>query len=302
MENNIKLPEINITLLIIFHKNFEKVTFFLHMLNIIKKCEGNIPVIFAFDADVSEYIRNKIETEGFVFYKNENNIGKLHTIMNCTELIKTDYFKIIDYDDSLFIPGFKDLISEINNINDIALIKHNGLKLLKPKNIFLKKRYFRQTTIMKEIHWQKKHATDLHYRQQTNFDTIFPTKIINDLKKYQLTRQEFHNDVLLSNAVKGLGFDIKYIFSEFYIQFHEHGQTGTLNEKRAESTLELYKNYLKIKEKNDFFNIKRTMSNYSSHVFFIKRFTYHYLKKTNPKKGLELYNKTIEVLNKLWKN
>ncbi len=115
-------------------------------------------------------------------------------------------------------------------------------------------------------------------------------------------RQDFHNDVLLSNSCILMGNLIKHLDLGFYIQFHGKGQTANLNIKRAENILDLYKAYKILLENLSINNFDKIFdSSYWRHDVFIKRFTSYYLDGTPYElEGKNIYNETIRVLDELF--
>ncbi len=298
LENNKSNHKLKIrdklTLIITIHSQFESIPFFLELL---ENCSNEI--IFAFDnPKVSEKWIQQIESKGFKYYINKQNTGKLNLIFNVSEFVYTEYFKIIDQDDSISIKHLKRINSKINEISGPLIIKHKAFKVKESNALF------KQSLDRKTIKEQVVNSDDVFYNQQTNCDTIYHTKTIREFKKgkHNLTRQDFHNDVLISNYLVGLGLDLKIISDGFYIQFHEMGQTSKINVKRAECILELYENYKYLQSNLVNFDIKRLMNGEKkNHIRFIKRFTIDYLKGIDEIKGDELNNKTNAILEELWK-
>lgn len=287
-----KRNESNITLVITIHSDILVVDFFLELL---KNSHNNI--IFAFDnPNISEQWRNKIEDAGFNFFVNKENTGKLRLLLNSSKKIKTKYFKIIDQDDSLSLEKLAIVNERVNKIRKDYLIKHKAFKVKSDS------RYFYQSLDAKIINKQIEESIDVFYNQQTNCDTIYPTKLLKKLSKYKkiLHRQDFHNDVLLSNYMIAVGTNLYELDEGFYIQFHENGQTNKINHKRSVCIFELYDNYLKLSKKIKAFDIKKTTGKQiQSHLNFIKRFTLDY--PSNAKENEIIYNKTKNILEDLWK-
>lgn len=284
-----------LSLLITIHSDFEAVEYFISLL---KKTENK--VIFAFDtANVPSKSIKLIEENGYCYFINESNTGKFNLILNSLKKINTKFFKIVDQDDSISLKHLSKFNKMINKINVECIIKHRAFKIV--GNGEIQKR----TLDSKFIKRQVKNSVDVNYKQQTNCDTIYHTKTIKKLKesKLNITRQDFHNDVLLSNFVVGLGIELIKLDEGFYIQFHEKGQTSKLNIKRSECVKELYHHYeLMTDEFKDFNIINMKDGKIQSHINFIKRFTKDYLSEVNQSLGDELYNDTMEILERLWRN
>ncbi len=283
-----------LTLLITMHSQFESIDFFIKLL---ENCDNE--VIFAFDnPKIPKKWIDLIKSKGMKYFINEENTGKLNLVFNVSHLINTEYFKIIDQDDSISVPHLRKFNKKINKVSGPVLIKHKAFKVKESNPLFI------QTIDEKIIKKQVSESEDVFYNQQTNCDTIYHTETIKSIRegKMNLSRQDFHNDVLLSNFLIGLGLELKIINKGFYIQFHEMGQTSKLNIKRSECILELYKNYKYLQDNIKEFNITRLMnSEKRNHIRFINRFTNTYLEFTDKNLGKELYENTIEILEDLWR-
>lgn len=250
------MPVNQLTFLIVIHSNFEGIDMFIKML---MGLNNKADILFSFDCEKEkikeEYIQI-IEKNGFDVFINGSNTGKLKLIINSVEKIKTPYFKIVDQDDEIYIKEIDDCNAELLRIKEPSLVKHRGAKVYE-KNV--KKNKFQMSDKIEDIEYHISKSKSLCLAQQTNFDTIFPTETVGKLKKINITRQEFHNDVFLSNFVLGMTNNFKKIKSLVYVQFHACGQTSKFNIKRAESIIELYDNYSNIKNEYQEFNFKRLM-------------------------------------------
>lgn len=282
-----------LTLLITIHNDFDAVDFFI---NLLKKTKNK--VVFAFDTNkINKKIISKIEENGYDFFINKENTGKFNLILNSIDKVNTRFFKIIDQDDSISMRHLSKFNNKLNSINKECIIKHKAFKVTKESNATTR------SIDKKVIKKQVKKSIDVQYKQQTNCDTVYFTDTIRKLKetKLKITRQDFHNDVLLSNFVVGLGINLIKIDEGFYIQFHEKGQTSKLNIKRSECIKELYLNYKLFTKHFEDFNIKNMKDGkIQSHINFIKRFTLDYLSGVDPSLGEKLYTDTIEILEELW--
>lgn len=278
-----------ITFLIVIHNQFDAIDFFTSYL----KSESNhYDVLFAFDMKESDLPLDKraILDEGkFKLYFNDDNIGKFNTVVNASHSIETPFFKIVDQDDSLDISSIFKLNSELLLIDETSLVKHKASKVFKGSDDI-----FKQSLDLNVVKEQIRIGKDVHWAQQVNCDTIYPTKVIREIKEINLSRQEFHNDVLLSNYVVGMNHKLEKIESKFYIHLHNAGQTSSLNPKRAECVVELYENYLKIKEAKPDFDFSNLMLGMKiSHIFFSKSFTKWYLRDD---RGKALYAESKKLI------
>lgn len=283
-----------LTLMITIHSDFDAIEYYIELLRGIKN-----NILFAFDnPDVPKSKLKLIENEGHSYFVNKTNTGKVKLVLNSINLVKTEYFKIIDQDDSISVPELQKFNKAINKVSGPLIIKHKAFKISN------KQKNYRRSLDPKIIKEQVKHSEDVFYNQQTNCDTIYHTKTlekINELK-IKLTRQNFHNDVLISNYMVGSGLELKVINKGFYIQFHEMGQTSTVNIERSECILELYENYKLLTKKIDGFNIGRTMrKELIGHRRFIDRFTNKYLAEIDKERGEALFKKTMNIVEEIWK-
>lgn len=280
----------SLTLVITIHSNMDSINFFLDILKGVKN-----KVFFSFDnPDVPQHLIKLIYESGYDFFINKKNTGKLKLILKSSKYIDTRFVKIIDQDDSISVDDLNKLNKKINLINYDCLIKHKAFKILSSSD------YFFQTTDKTIISKQIKESEDIFYNQQTNCDTIYPTKFLIKLAKFEnkLNRQDFHNDVLISNFMIAMGLKLEILEEGFYIQFHENGQTNQINHKRSVCIYELYDNYNILRKRNKDFDIKRTTGKkIESHLNFIKRFTLNY--NSDPKKNEIIYKKTKKLLEKM---
>lgn len=285
-----------LTLIIIIHSQFESVEFF-HNLIKTNNFDKN-KILFAFDSKIDEipmFIMNIIEKNKYDFFCLNKNIGKLNLVIKASEKIQTRFFKIIDQDDSIYFPNFELLERKISNIKEDILIRHKATKI-NSKNNKLFNQSLDKNIILKQI----KSGYSPQFVQGTNCDVIYPTKIIRMMLNLELTRQEFHNDILLSNFVYGITKKSMKINVKFYIQFHKKGQTRKISIERSNCIPELYKNYEKISKHFKDFDFKKIMSNsYLLHTIYIKNFTTWYLKKEYSKTGKNNYIKSKEILYRL---
>lgn len=281
----------SLTLIITIHSNMNSVNFFLDILKDVKNS-----VLFAFDnPEVPQHFIQLINEQGHNFFINNKNTGKLKLILKSSKYIDTRFVKIIDQDDSISVDDLKKLNKKINLIDYDCLIKHKAFK------IFSNSDYFFQTTDKRIISKQINESEDIFYNQQTNCDTIYPTRFLIKLAKFmnKLNRQDFHNDVLISNFMIAMGLKLEILDEGFYIQFHENGQTNQINHKRSVCIYELYDNYNILRKRNKDFDIKRTTGQrLESHLNFIKRFTLNYNSDQN--KNRVIYKKTKSLLEKMW--
>lgn len=290
LNNNINNKN-KLTLLIVMHNGFERISFFLDLLKNSKN-----DMIFVFDNPISEVYNNLLKSRGIRFYINDKNGGKINAILNSVKYIGTSYFKIIDQDDSISLLHLSKLNKEINKLNGNYLIKHKAFKLDRESNLNFQT--LNKSIIKKQISMSK----DVKYSVQTNCDTIYSTSTIAKISQLKnlIYRQEFHNDILLSNLALALGDKLKRVKNGFYIQFHEHGQTSSFNIERLRCVEELYKNYEIIMDNSNNFEFKKMYNNnnnINNHLNFIKRFTIDYLDDSN--ESIDVYNRSINILNKL---
>lgn len=245
-----------LTLIIMFHNDLSKVDFFSDLL---KGSTDDVDVVFNFDGNrnlIDKNIVKKLELFGFSVNVNKTNLGKLMSIIKCSQTINTNFIKIVDSDDSIYLNELKRLNNELSKIDPDTLVRHSGCKIYlnnKTKGIF--DSINDPLIIDKQIKYSKSPI----FPQQTNYDTIYPTKIVKLLSFVNISRQEFHNDILLSNFVLGMTNKITNIKSKIYIQFHSKGQTSNYDIRRALCIKELYENYLKIKETYPIFNFRILM-------------------------------------------
>lgn len=289
-----------LTLVIVIHNHFDAVDFYNELLIKNRSNMKGIEVLFIFDcqrADIRSEAIDILEKNNYRYHVNEKNIGKLKTIYTNIKKINTPYFKIIDQDDSLYLENIQDLINKISDLPDDLIIKHKALKVYDDnKGIFL------QSLDDDIIKQQLANSRDVSYSQQTNCDTIYPTKVISLMNRVDFTEQKFHNDVLLSNFCIGLGSKKVKIDIGFYIQFHNAGQTNKFNPERSRAIPELYKNYVRINKEFEMFNFRLIMNGKKFyHTNFIKAFTKKYMKNYNKNDGLKLYKESREILNNCWK-
>lgn len=288
--------ENQLTFLIIIHNKFENIPIFIEML---KNLNGKADVVFAFDCEtVDDKYINLINESKFKVFVNEHNSGKLALIVKTIPLIKTNFFKVVDQDDEIFLNEIDQCNNSLSVIDNRTLVKHRGAKLYKGK---VPEEKFVMTSDEKEILYHISKAKAPLLSQQTNFDTIYPTKVVSALKDVDITRQDFHNDVLLSNFVLGMTKKFRKIDSLIYIQFHGNGQTSKYNLKRAECIIELYENYLKIKKAFPTFDFKRLMWRMKiSHYFFIKAFTLWYIK-DDKQEAKRIFKESIKAWKRNYK-
>lgn len=276
------------------HKDFEKVEYFL---KVIEGFESKIETLFAFDqakSKINKSILKQIDDAGSNInsYINGKNEGKLKLLSNAVKKIETDFFKIVDYDDELYLNDIDNINEKLNYIDITSLVRHKGAKIYSHDNI---KQSLDPDVIMDHI----KKSKNMKYFQQTNFDTIYPTLVAKLLSEVNVSRQNFHNDVFLSNFIYGLSGNITEIDNYLYIQFHAKGQTSKYNIDRANSIIELYENYQKTKEVFNDFNFKILMKGKKiAHYFFIKYFTKDYVKRYDKEKSVELFDRAKTT----WKN
>ncbi len=284
-----------LTLLITIHSQFESVIFF-HTL-IERSGFDKKKVMFAFDCnknDIPNNIIDILEKENYSFYCPDENIGKLWLVIKATSLITTPYFKIIDQDDSIYFDNLPKIERKLEKLNGNELIKHKALKIKKKSNLFF------QSADENVIKKQVKEGKDPHFVQGTNCNIIYPTKQIEKMNKIKFTRQHFHNDILLSNFIVGMGLPKVKINDKFYIQFHQRGQTSEVSVNRSNCIPELYDNYKKINDIYNEFKFKRIMFGSTLlHKIYIKNFTLWYLKDIEATTAKDNYNKAIHKLNEL---
>ncbi len=286
-----------LTLLITIHSQFESVIFF-HTL-IKRSGFDKKKVMFAFDCnknDIPSNIIDILEKESYSFYCPDENIGKLWLVIKATSLITTPYFKIIDQDDSLYLDDINIIEKQINNLNEFKLVRHEACKINRKSKLFY------QTDNKEKILEQIEKGYNPNFIQGTNCDTIYPTAIINEMNGLNITRQEFHNDILLSNYVLLKGIKIENIFGKFYIQFHMNGQTKSISQKRSDCIPELYLNYKTIIEQVKEADFRNIMNNSRIlHYIYISNFTTWYLKGNLKSKGKENKSKSLKILKSIYK-
>ncbi len=287
----------NITLLIVMHDQFESIDFFISLFN--EEVKSNSEIIFAFDRKEEEVPSDKlalIKNAGFEVLFNEENIGKLNTVINASHKIKTPFFKIVDQDDSIDPSKIEGLNNELSNVSSSALVKHVGAKIFSKDE-----KYFVQSLDEDIIKHQIKIGKDVHWAQQVNCDTIYPTEIVRKMQGIGLTRQNFHNDVLMSNFCLGMTKEFEKIKSKFYIHLHNGGQTSTFNVNRAECVVELYENYILTKKAYPEFSFRKLMWGMKvSHVSFAKTFTKWYVK-NDKDYGEKLFKDTKKLIKVNWR-
>lgn len=286
------MKEKKLTLLITMHKDFDKVEYFIES---VKEHKEKLDVLFAFDQSeekIPPKVLKMIEKNKLSFYINGSNTGKLKLVSKAVEHVATDFFKIVDHDDELYLYSIDEINKALDNIDVDSLIRHRGAKVYSHKHL---KQSLNQEEIMNHISKSK----NIKYFQQTNFDTIYPTMVARLIPKVNFSRQDFHNDVFLSNFIYGLTGKMTEIDYYLYIQFHAKGQTSRYNIKRAECIVELYDNYLKTKEVFKDFDFRILMrSKKIAHYFFIRYFTFDYVKKYDKKKAKEIFANA----KKAWKD
>ncbi len=291
---NIDKNNQSITFLIVMHNQFEAIDFFSKLFVSDSK---EYKVLFVFDVCEKDIPNAKLELLrklDFKFLFSKENIGKLKTVIMASHEIDTPFFKIVDQDDSIDLSVMSNVNRELSLLPDDALIKHVAAKVFKKQ-----KDLFVQSLDRVIIDEQIKKGKDVNWAQQVNCDTIYPTKLIRQMSSVNLGRQDFHNDVLLSNFAVGLGSGLKKIKSKFYIHLHNGGQTSSLNVKRAECIVELYTHYLNIKEVYPEFKFRKLMLGLKiSHLAFAKSFTKWYLKDEH---GKNLYKESKLLIKKNWK-
>ncbi len=245
---------------------------FWYFVDLIEKVNNkDVEFIFVFDTNnINFSFVIELINKGIKFKFNYENVGKFKTIIKSTqELVSKKWLKIVDYDDSLIWYNIDDFVEKLKLQNENSLIKHSGAKITK-RNLFYKTLDFKKTKR------QVSNSIDEFYNQQTNFDTIYPTKIINNSNFDSIKRQNFHNDVLLSNLIKGMGYPLVFVYGKIYLQFHEKGQTSEKNIDRMLAINELYQSYYIFSKNNISFKIENLLLSYSNHVNFIKKFTVNY--------------------------
>lgn len=288
--------EKQLTFLITVYENYDLLD---RIMESLSNLEDRAEVLFAFDhskEDIPVKTIESISDNGYKVFVNGENTGKLKLIANASHKLETRFFKIIDPDDSVYLERIDELNKALSKLDEESLVKHRGTKLYLSKKT---KDIFYPSNEVDVLNKQLKLSKDIHLAQQTNCDTIYPTKVVREMNNVPLTRQTFHNDVLLSNFVYGLTNKLVKVKEPIYIQFHGAGQTNKVTIERAECVVELYNNYLKIKEVYPEFKFRKLMWGMKiSHVFFIKAFTKWYLKNTDKQKGKETYKESIRLLNK----
>ncbi len=282
-----------LTLLITIHSQFESVVFF-HTLIERSKFDKE-KVMFAFDCKKEEIpndVLDIIERENYSYYCPDENIGKLWLVIKATKLIDTPYFKIIDQDDSIYFDNLKGVEEELNSLDSNYLIRHKACKIKSNSELYS------QTIDEEIIKKQIKVGKNSQFIQGVNYNTIYPTKIAVLMNNINISRQEFHNDVLISNFIKGIGCETKEVKGKFYIHFHKFGQTSKVTIERTECILELYKNYLAIRESYSNFDYKKLMNGSKFfHKVYIWWFTTRYIKGN---KLVKSYKKeTYKILEEL---
>ncbi len=134
------------------------------------------------------------------------------------------------------------------------LIRHKACKIKSNNKLYIQS--INNDIIKKQI----KAGKNSQFIQGVNYNTIYPTKIATLMNNVDISRQEFHNDILISNFVKGIGCETKELNNKFYIHFHKFGQTSKVTIERTKCIPELYKNYISIKKSYDNFDYKRLMN------------------------------------------
>lgn len=286
-----------LTLLITIHSQFDAIVFFDSLIS-----ENNYPknnVIFAFDCEEKLIPKKYLDLikKDYSYYISGKNIGKLNLVIQSAKKVETKYFKIIDQDDSIYFPGLDLIEKQLIEIEEESLIKHRACKIKSTSKNFV------QSLDNEIIKSQYNEGYDPKFIQGTNCDVIYPTSAILKMEKVKFTAQHFHNDILLSNFVLGMGYKKIRIKGKFYIQFHQKGQTSKISIQRSDCIPELYENYKKIKIFYPEFNFKNIMFGSSLlHRIYIKNFTKWYLKNTNKKVGKINFEKSIKLLKENYNN
>lgn len=289
------MKKYSLTILITIHSQFNSVMFFHELIN--RNKFNKEKILFAFDCEEKEIpqdIRDFLVYNNYNYFCPNKNVGKLKLVIESSKLIKSNFFKIIDQDDSIYFNNLNLVEFKLSKLKGTELVKHKALKIKKNSKHFI------QTLDEKIIKKQVSKGFDPHFIQGTNCNIIYPTQIIRMMDGIDFTRQDFHNDILLSNFVVGMGSPKVSFNDKFYIQFHQRGQTSKITTNRSDSIPELYENYKLIKNIYINFNFKRVM--YGSiflHKIYIKNFTLWYLKGKNKKHGKENYLNSIKLLREL---
>ncbi len=284
-----------LTFLIIIHSEFNSIKYFDLVFSLFGN-EETYDVFFVIDNSKEKISSDMLKIlEKYNHTINKTNIGKINSIIENSNQIKTPFFKIVDQDDSLFLGEINDINDKLEKINKRSLVKHKAICIKSQK-----KKFYKRFESFEEIKEQTKHGKDVKWSQQTNIDTIYPTEVVREMKNETLTRQTYHNDILLSNFCVGTGSSVERINNIIYIHLYRYGQTRNYSTERLNSILELYENYLRINKANKEFNFNRLMNNsYLFHIIYILRFTRFYSNKNDKLVARKIYYKTKEILIEL---
>lgn len=248
---NKKRKESNLTLVYLCHENFkENIKYFNYLYS---NLNGKIELYFAFDNVLPiKYVEN--------FYKNFPNSklhkgpnkGKLLTIFDISKFIETDFFKIIDGDNSVWVKGLLKLLPKLNKINNNVFVQHKISKLFHSDKfwglkLFEDSKQKAAIKISREVNWLK----------ISNSSLILNTEPFKN-SNVNLRSQKFYSDNLMSMYLDGIFKKIAIINKKFYIQNHKFGQTNsnTKNfDEKYDSLLLLYENLNTLKESNKDFNL-----------------------------------------------
>lgn len=130
--------------------------------------------------------------------------------------IKSDFVKIIDYDDVIIPWKINKLLKELNMIKNVDdLLIHSSGKVFKSDTLSLHGLQTTDKEIVKEFVISSK---ENYWRVPENAITIYPVKVLKKISALNLEKQFFFNDDFLTRATLMLNNgSMSFISSLFYI-------------------------------------------------------------------------------------
>lgn len=225
-----------ITILYICHKiEKERIDYFKKL----SKLLHDFDFIFLYDGALKD--KNFSFSDNVQILINNENIGKLKSIIKASEYINTPFFKVFDYDDCLFPYELIKLNSKLRFNSGNKFYYHTASKIFSDF-----KDYGLQTIDNLKLREISKKSKDVNFLNIPNAQLICNTNLIQKLIPIvdKLYRQNYFNDTFISLFTEAYTFKIKKIKNKPYIQYHQHGQTRDLEniKRNSESVNEIFKN------------------------------------------------------------
>lgn len=259
-ENSVKNFDKN-TLSIVFcsYKTQDDDVEYLNFLR--QKLPENIQLIYAYDNKLSKSNIGKLSKNIDIFDSDEN-IGKFKLILKVSKIVKSKWFKVIDYDDSLNYYAVNKTIGQLRKIKDDTYPSHKAAKL-----DLSSKYYGEKLCDYESINNALLDSFNIYWSKIPNAKAFYSKEVCMKLNAIsnKLTRQRYYDDDLLTLAHQGFFDKNKEIKSKIYIQNHQLGQSSTESLDDKLCAVEVIDNLLII---NDFYKLNSKNFNCNSESLF----------------------------------